>query len=461
LRRQLHPWQRSDGSIGGVMMFIEVITARKEAEMALQHSQKMDAVGRLAGGIAHEFNNMLNAIGGFARMARRTPERADRVETCLDEIIGSTDRASELTGQLLSYSRRDVTGKVNNVAPGPLLRDSAKFLRPVLGENIDVSVNCPEDLPELRADGNQLRQALTNLMINARDAMEGKGSITITASLVLPSIALRRRLALRSEERFVLLAVTDNGPGIPESLRTRIFEPFFTTKEQGKGTGLGLAQVYSTCEQAGGAIDIQSQVGDGTTFLLYFPEGKELKIDDRAIATEPSQGLAAQTPGDGEQETSPDDYDPLSELAILEDLEGLEELEELEAEANAAPSPLTILMAEDDPAVRRLVRLTLEEEGHVVYAAEDGQQAVDLALDDGLIEEIDLLVSDVRMPKMGGLDLLAALRVRRPDLKVIFLSGYVEEEDLDVLVSDPLGLLLDKPVLRETLLDALSSISKE
>ncbi len=348
----------------------------RSAEEQARHAQKMEAVGRLAGGIAHDFNNLLTAIGGHASLAL---DRLDGHPAAADvvEVQGAADRAAGLTRQLLAYSRKQVLHtRVTDM--NRVVDETVRMMRPIIGEHIEITVR-PESHPwPVVIDPGQIEQALVNLLVNARDAMVDGGRVTIeTRNVELGSEYRSRRPAVELGD-YVLLSVTDTGPGIPAEVRDRIFEPFFTTKPQGKGTGLGLSMVYGLVKQSDGEIWVYSEEGKGTTFKLYFPRGADQLPDD----PEDTVGGNGARPTDGTER---------------------------------------ILLVEDDPAVRGLARKVLSRHGYDTLEAADGASAIE-AFDQ--LEGIDLLITDVVMPGMSGWELATALRERQPTLRVLFMSGY-------------------------------------
>ena len=412
----IHPFA-VEGEAAWFLVFND-ITGRKQAERAIQQAQKMQAIGQLAGGIAHEFNNMLTAIGGFAQMARRAPQDRPRVEQCLTEIVKATDRASGLTAQLLSFGRPGRPDAARPVRVGAVVDDLRRFLGPTLGERHPLRIGGDGGGDGGGAvvcmDPGLLHQSLVNLVLNARDAMPDGGPIAIEIH--------------RPDDGGLTIAVTDTGCGIDPAVIDRIFEPFFTTKEPGAGTGLGLALVYSTVTRAGGVVDVDTEPGRGTTFTLRLP------ADSVAEPPEPDAfGL--------------DD-------ALLPDAE--------EEGAEGMSMAATVLLVEDEAQVRDFMRLTLEDMGMRVVCAADGAEALRAYTDHG--GAFDLLVTDLVMPQLGGASVARALRRENPDLPTVLMSGYPPEtEGLDDLLAGPLAdrrriVFLRKPIDPDALSDAIHAL---
>lgn len=395
-----------------VLLVLNDITDRRRVEGELQRAQKMEAVGRMAGGIAHEFNNMLTAIGGFARLAERNPADPNRVLTCVQEIAKASERAAALTGQLLDFSHRRVTDEREVVAVAPLVRDLRVFLKPLLSAGIDVAILAEDEGAHVLVNPVTLNQALLNLALNGRDAMPHGGTLTIALTMEVPDDAFFARHRGLKPGRYVVIRVTDQGTGIPAEIRDRIWEPFFTTKEPGKGTGLGLWMVYGTAQQSGGAVELEDMAGEaghGATFALYLP--------------------AVDTPAE------PAGLDPLHV-----------------AEGEGA----VILLVDDEDSVRRYLRLVLEEAGCTVVEASDGQEALTRYDEAGGL--FDAVVSDVSMPRMNGLELARALETRNQLLPILFLTGYASRETAAGLTAQEGRQIVMKPVTPERLLAALRDL---
>ena len=355
------------------------MAGRKRAEETLRQAQKMEAIGRLAGGIAHDFNNLLTIITGYTHLLREslrgTPALLEKVEV----IAKAGDRASSLTRQLLACSRRQMTQpKVLNL--NDLLSDMGTMLQRLLREDIELTISTYPRLGLIKADPGQIEQVIMNLVINARDAMPQGGKLVLkTANISFEKESANHYPGVEPGS-YVRLTVSDTGSGMDADTRAHIFEPFFTTKGQGKGTGLGLATVYGIAEQAGGHIMLESEVGEGTTFHLYLPtvEG----------------GVSREA-------------------------------------HSAAPSPArgweTILVVEDQEAVRTLVCKIMQKNGYKVLPARDGREAVQLS-QTKTNGRIDLIITDVVMPLMGGRELAQMLASSHPETKILYMSGYVDKE---------------------------------
>ena len=386
------------------------VTSHKKLERELRQSQKMEAVARLAGGVAHDFNNLLGVITGYAELlVRQLPEESPYRKK-LEHILKASDRATALTQQLLAFGRRQVLQPKVLMLAG-VVTEVKEMLRHVIREDIEIVTRCAPDLWPVLADPSQIEQVLVNLAINARDAMPDGGRLTFDLTNAAEVTFAPNGLGNGARGPHVVLAVSDTGHGMEEKTLSRLFEPFFTTKESGKGTGLGLATVYGIVRQSGGHIEVESAPGRGSTFRVYLPRA--------AAATQPA--LAARG---------------------------------TEADQAARHGSETILLVEDENALRLVLSETLGEAGYTILSASSCIEAVALAR--AHPGRIHVLLTDVIMPEMNGLALAERIRSARPDVSVLFMSGYAD----DVLgpVLDPNVHFLHKPFLREALLRTLRSI---
>jgi PAS domain S-box-containing protein len=376
LRLRGRPVQDSAGRFQWFEIFAEDVTARRAVEVQLRQAQKMEAVGQLTGGIAHDFNNLLSVIITYAQFAMDRLPAADALRDDIKEIHDAGLRAADLTRQLLAFSRRQVLDP-QVISLNGVLDGVEKLLRRLLGEDITIDVRRAPELGSVVADPGQMEQVIVNLAVNARDAMPGGGRLTIETGNVDVDEEYAERHVSVTPGRYVLLSVTDTGSGMSAETRERIFEPFFTTKEQGKGTGLGLSTAYGIVKQSGGTIWVYSEQGKGTTFKIFLPG-----VD--AVPTQPREG----------------------------------------GPETAAPGTETLLVVEDEDAVRAAAKRILEGAGYRVLTAADGHAALEMFEEHG--EAIDLLLTDVVMPRMSGRDLELRVRARNPGIKVLFMSGYAE-----------------------------------
>jgi PAS domain S-box-containing protein len=383
------------------LAFVTDITARKRLEAQLHHVQKMEAIGRLAGGVAHEFNNMLTIISGYNRMMLDQLSPADPLREYAEEALKAADRAGAVTNQLLTFSRRQIR-KPAVLEANLLVGGTQTMLRRLIGEDIDLVFRLDPGAGNIKIDPGQFEQILVNLAVNARDAMPGGGRLTIeTAAVHLDETYAATQAGVRPGD-YVMVAVSDNGRGMDAETKRHIFEPFFTTKEVGKGTGLGLATVYGIVKQSGGDIWAYSEPGQGATFKVYFPKA-------------------------GEPATNP----PLL------------------AEQNANPGAETILVVEDEPAVRELIGAILKQRGYNVIKAADPLVAIQAS--EHHPGPIELLVTDVVMPRMSGRELADRLLPQRPEMRVLYLSGYTENAVVHHGVLESNVDFLGKPFSQESL----------
>src|SRR5579872_1558385 len=407
-------WKRKDGKIITVRLsgrlvktsqepieILEVIaedvTEQRVLENQFRQAQKMEAVGRLAGGVAHDFNNLLMVIGGYTEVLLENTGKGSSMYSKVEAIHQATERAASLTRQLLAFSRKQLL-ELKVVDVNRIVADMERLLQPLIGERIELQTKLAADLGRTRADAGQIEQVIMNLVVNSKDAMPEGGKITIqTANVTLSSDDVRREHSYFQPGSYVMLSVHDNGVGMDKETQARIFEPFFTTKEKGKGTGLGLSTVYGIIKQSGGYVLAQSEPGQGTTFRIYLPRVEE--------AAEPMGTIKTTLPENGGSET--------------------------------------VLLVEDEESVRQLVRETLEAKGYKVIEAEDGEVAMQKLNE--LHEHLDMLITDVVMPGMSGRELAARLSATHPHTRVLYLSGYTEDAIVHEGVLEPGTAFLQKP----------------
>ncbi len=379
-----YPVLDDDGQLQlAIITFIEVTAMRaaeqrrEQLEAQLRQAMKLEAIGRLAGGVAHDFNNILTGILGYAEMVELALPSGSAARAHATEIRHGAERAAELTGQLLAFARKQVI-EPRIVQPNAIVERAERMLQRIIGEDIELSFLPGEDLWNVRVDPSQLDQVLVNLAVNARDAMPSGGRLTIETA----NVSLDKQPHLMGDEPasgdFVVLAVSDDGEGMDAETRDRIFEPFFSTKGPGQGTGLGLATVYGVVSQNDGVLTVYSEPGHGSTFKIYLPAVHE--------AAEPAADVATTAEHVGGSET--------------------------------------VLLVEDDPMVRELARKLLSGHGYTLLEAADADEA--LLLNRRFSGDIHLLLSDVVMPGMNGRELYERLKVARPTLKALFMSGYTE-----------------------------------
>ena len=379
----------------------EDITERRALEDQFRQAQKMEAVGRLAGGVAHDFNNLLMVISGYTEVLLEQFKPDDPLQPKAQAIQQAADRATTLTRQLLAFSRKQML-ELKVVDVNSIVSDMERLLRPLIGENIELTTRLTPAVGHTRADAGQLEQVIMNLVVNAKDAMPSGGKILIqTSQKDLDPV--RREHSLIEPGAYVLLSVSDTGAGMDKETQSRIFEPFFTTKEKGKGTGLGLSTVYGIVKQSGGYIFAHSELGRGTTFRIYLP-----RVEDPAEHTGPAR--SAQVAVGGSE---------------------------------------TVLLVEDEESVRHLVRETLASKGYKVIEAENGEAGLQAA--EAHEGTIDLLITDVVMPGISGRELAHRVTASRPEIKVLYLSGYTEDAIIHEGVLEPGAAFLQKPFTLQVL----------
>jgi len=371
---------------GNISYALDVLDARQSArkgeaqleqtQQQLQQAQKMEAVGRLAGGVAHDFNNLLTVIQGYGELLQASLEGDAEKRESVVEIVKAAERATALTRQLLAFSRQQVL-EMRVLDVGAVVADTEKMLKRLIGEDVEVVVERPAVLGLVKADPGQIEQVVLNLAVNARDAMPGGGRLTLAlanADLEVPLAAAQDSIP---PGRYVVLSVTDTGTGMDAETLGHIFEPFFTTKERGKGTGLGLATVYGIVRQTGGYMAVETAPGAGTTFRVYL-----LRSDEKTTSG-------------------------------------------VRRNVHSRRGTETVLVVEDEPAVRALAKVVLERQGYTVLVAENGAAALDVATRDP--RPIHVLLTDLVMPGMNGYELASRVAVLRPSIKVVFMSGYTAD----------------------------------
>lgn len=373
----------------------ESIEKRAALELQLRHAQKMEAIGRLAGGVAHDFNNLLIVIQGYGENLLRDTQPDDPRHEAVQQVLAAATRAARLTSQLLAFSRQQPR-RLRNVDVADLVRDLERMLRRLIGEDISLHVIASPEACHVEADPGLLEQVIMNLAVNARDAMSEGGLLTINIDPAPP-----HEVASLPRADYVRLRVSDTGEGIPEEIRSLVFDPFFTTKESGKGTGLGLSTVYGIVGRHGGEVRLTSHVGKGTTFDIYLrrvePAGESLPVHATVTKTRKAK------PG------------------------------------------ATVLLVEDDDSVRALVGSTLEQGGYRVLLSRDGVEALRVVEESA--DEIDLVVCDVVMPRMGGPELMREVHRAHPKLRFLFTSGYPDRAASVLQIEDSGAEFLQKPFL--------------
>jgi two-component system cell cycle sensor histidine kinase/response regulator CckA len=390
---------------GGRHLFTGIVrdvSERRMLEDQLRQAQRMEAVGRLAGGVAHDFNNLLTVITGFGDLALRQLRPGDPMRPDLEEVVRAGERAASLTRQLLAFSRRQML-EPRVLDLNAVVIDLNRMLERLIGEDVELVLRLDESLRSVRADPGQIEQVIANLAVNARDAMPEGGTLTVTTSVVELGAHTARARGLEGAGEYVSLSVSDTGVGMDAETLTHIFEPFFTTKEVGKGTGLGLATVYGIVIQSGGALVVESEPNRGTTFTIFLP-AYEGQVEARE-----STAFESRVPRGSE----------------------------------------TILVAEDERSVRKLATEVLKSAGYRVLEAENAGDA--LLVSEAYDGPIDLLLTDVVMPKMSGRKLAERLVSERPSMKVLYMSGYTEDAILQHGVSEERTAFLPKPFAPEEL----------
>jgi len=404
------PLTNAIGEVVGASVIARDITSQKRAEAQMRQSQKMEAIGRLAGGVAHDFNNVLGIINACAEFLRDRIDSAAEASIYVDNIRNAIERGTALTRQLLTFSRTSAI-QPQILDLNDRLKDIGKLLRPLLGDDIEVLIVSRSISAVIEADPGQLDQVVVNLAVNARDAMPRGGKFILETGAAQFDEAFAAQHQAMSAGKYVQLAVSDTGHGMDETTVSRIFEPFFTTKEPGKGTGLGLATVYGIVKQSAGHIFVYSEPGHGTTFKIYLPDAEQ-KI-----------GSGSNPEADS---VSPQRHGS------------------------------TILLVEDDEIMRHLTRQLLQEHGYTVVEADDGKGALEWL--ESNPAQIDLLLTDVVMRHMSGPELAERLHTSHPALKVAYMSGYTGELMANREILKPGAILLEKPFTRVALLNTVHAM---
>jgi two-component system cell cycle sensor histidine kinase/response regulator CckA len=401
-------------SVGVIALTVDITERKHTAEALhrsqeqLRHAQKMEAVGRLAGGVAHDFNNVLTAISGFAELLRLQVRGQETAEASVSEIQRSVERAAALTRQLLAFSRQQAV-RPTALDLNEIVGNMDRMLSRLLSPGVRLESRLSPELGRVRGDTSQIEQVITNLVVNANDAMPTGGNLALSTNNVVLSEPLLGSRFVIPPGSYVVLEVTDTGTGMDEAVISRLFDPFFTTKDRGKGTGLGLSTVYGIVTQSGGHVHVESQIGKGSTFRVYFP-----LVDEQPAAVE-SPTTRATDGGAG-----------------------------------------TVLAVEDDAMLLSLIGGMLERNGYHVLTAPDAERALSLLAE--AHERIDLLLSDVLMPGLSGAELAQRAWELDPDLPVIFMSGYADPTRFPAEVRERASGYVAKPFQSETLLHIMAEV---
>lgn len=403
------PIKNADGVINGFLAIMEDISERRKLEEQLRQAQKLEGIGELAGGIAHDFNNILTAIIGYAHLTYFNMQQGDPLRNHIKQILDYSEKAASVTKSLLAFSRKQVT-HLKYLNLNDLVSQFQKFLMRLMPENIDIQTQYSDQILYVLVDQVQVEQVIMNLATNARDAMPAGGRMSIATKLVEADEEFIETRGNEANRMYAELTVTDTGIGMNDHTREKIFEPFFTTKEQGKGTGLGLAIVYGIIKKHNGHMSVESEEGKGTVFRILLP-----------IAHSGATGAA-------------------KESEIIKFSGGTE----------------TILVAEDDPGIRDLIAMILTENGYQVISAADGEEAVSKFSES--IQKVDLVMLDGIMPKKSGKEVLNEIRVLKPDVKAVFMSGYSANMiDREALQGGEVRFL-QKPVMPSDILKTVRSV---
>ena len=406
---EISPVLNGEGRPEYILGVIEDVSERKMREAQLIQSQKLEALGQLAGGVAHDFNNLLSIIDGYARIARKEVGEDHSVASYLDRVIEAIKRGASLTKQLLTFGRHNiVTEAVTDL--GQLVQDQEMLLKPLLDASVTLSIKGQSGL-FIDCAPDSIGQILINLAVNARDAMEKVGGqLSIDVSMADEKAVSKARKEKGEKCDYVCLKVSDTGSGMDEETKKRIFDPFFTTKDQGKGTGLGLSMVYGLVKQMNGFVDVESTAGEGTSIMIYFPVSERQPVKK-----------ITHVEGEGGQSIRLEGY--------------------------------TVLVAEDEPDIRKLVGQMLEDMGMTVLKAGNGNEA--LAVQEDYEGQIDFLVTDVVMPELDGVRLARLFESVRPDANIVFMSGYPASGQMARIEIPDGAYLLPKPIKYDALAHVL------
>jgi len=397
--------------VGEYGMYVD-ISERRHLQEQLIHAQRMESIGTLAGGVAHDFNNILGIIMGHTTLMEQLPQEPSHQMKSLQTVLQATQRGATLVRQLLTFARKNQV-YVESVKVETAVQEVLKLLTETLPKTITLTTRVQQSLPEILVDSTQLQQVLLNLCVNARDAMPGGGTLAILSHIV-EGEPVRKKFIKASHNQYVVIEVADTGTGMDEETRKRIFEPFFTTKEKGKGTGLGLAVVFGIIENHDGFIDVTSEAGKGTTFSLYFPvKTREAKKEE------------------------------VKQEAVVTSFKGTE----------------TILIIEDEVLLKELLKATLTAKGYTVFAAEDGEDALQLYTQHG--EDIHLVISDYGLPKFDGFEVLKRLKTVNPEIKFVLATGYIEPEQRALILENGAKEIIQKPYTPNDVLKTLRRVLDE
>jgi nitrogen-specific signal transduction histidine kinase/CheY-like chemotaxis protein len=384
------------------------LSDRRELEEQFRQAQKMEAVGRLAGGIAHDFNNLLMVIGSYAEMMRDQLSAEDGLHKSIAQVQRAADRAASLTQQLMAFSRKQVLSP-RIIDLNTVIEDGLKITKRLIGEDIALNILLGKDLWAIKADPGQVGQVLMNLCINARDAMRSNDELTIGTDNVSIDVEEAQKRPGFVPGNYVALVVRDTGTGMTEEVQAHLFDPFFTTKEMGKGTGLGLSMVYGIVKQSGGYISVESQLGRGSTFTIYFPA-----VDEPLTMTITPETRKHE--GHGE----------------------------------------IILLVEDEDALRESMSAYLEQHGYKVLAASNGAQALHFAKRHA--GSIQALVTDIILPKLSGVELAREVNMISPKVVTLYMSGYTDRELMDYDPETSAAKFLQKPFALRALLETIGEM---